>query len=145
MVKTLTHSAKQTAREGFKLGARIKKSKKPIILALTGDLGSGKTTFTQGLARGLGIKDRLVSPTFILLRSYPVDSNKTLHHLDLYRLEDPSEILILGISDLWRDPRNIIVIEWAEKISELLPQNTHWIKFSGISHDEREINSSIFI
>ncbi len=106
------------------------------ILALTGDLGSGKTTFIQGLAQGLGIENKIISPTFILLRHYD-----NLFHLDLYRLEGNvwQEVRNLGVEDYWGKEKNIFAIEWAEKIKKYLPKNTRWIKFRMLEDGKHEI------
>lgn len=98
------------------------------VIALSGDLGTGKTTFVQGLAEGLKIKERILSPTFILMREYRGDKN--LYHIDLYRLENPlNEFSVLGLEEIWGKEQNIIVIEWAEKARQLLPKDTKWIEF----------------
>lgn len=104
---------------------------------MVGDLGAGKTSFVQGLAKGLGINQPIVSPTFILMRSY-----NNLYHLDLYRLEGElsMEIENLGLQDLWGKKGNIVVIEWAEKIRELLPKKTIWIDFQDLGEDKRKIS-----
>jgi len=116
------------------------------VIALVGDLGSGKTTFTKGFARGLGIKDRMISPTFILIRSYQTKATspkqiKTLHHLDLYRLESgiKQELKNMGLTEMWNDAGNIVLIEWAEKAKGLLPKNTLWITFEYVKGNERII------
>lgn len=109
-------------------------------MALTGDLGSGKTTFVQGLARGLGIKGRIISPTFILVRKYELDA-LSFYHIDLYRLEEDvyGEVRNLGIDDIWEKPENIVVIEWAEKIRNLIPNSAMWIEFKNPGADSRKI------
>ena len=117
MATQVTNSAKETQKVGTILAKQIKP---PIILALISDLGGGKTTFTQGLAKGLGIKEKIVSPTFVLERIYEIPKkNYALHHYDLYRIE-PDDILIDEILENARD--NIVVIEWAEKIEDQLPK-----------------------
>jgi tRNA threonylcarbamoyladenosine biosynthesis protein TsaE len=122
--------------------SRIKAGK---VIALSGDLGSGKTTFIQGFAEGLGITNRLVSPTFILMRQYPIQSGK-LYHLDVYRLEKNAEeeARDLGLMEILSDPDNIVVIEWAEKIKNILPPNTQWIDFQYIDENARKISSFQF-
>jgi tRNA threonylcarbamoyladenosine biosynthesis protein TsaE len=107
------------------------------ILALTGNLGSGKTTFVQGLAEGLGIKSRIISPTFILMRKY----DKNFYHIDLYRLEEKveQEVKNLGLEDIWTNPQNLVVIEWAEKIKNIIPKTAIWIKFENLGGDKRRI------
>lgn len=111
----------------------------PAVLALYGDLGSGKTTFVQGLAKGLGIETHLVSPTFIIHRVYPIGHRK-LHHLDLYRLEGEANLDFLDLGDLFKDPDNLVVIEWAEKIDHLLPKETIKIKFEYGDEETRIIS-----
>jgi tRNA threonylcarbamoyladenosine biosynthesis protein TsaE len=109
-------------------------------LALTGELGSGKTTFIQGLAEGLGIKGRIISPTFILMRKY-MASKFDFYHIDFYRLEDglENEVKNLGIDDTWGKKDNIVAIEWAEKIKKSIPGNAIWIKFENRGENERKI------
>ena len=112
-----------------------------------GDLGSGKTTFVQGLAKGLGIAGRIISPTFIIVRKYTVGLKerksklKDFYHADLYRLEGDmdKEILNLGLPYLWSEPQNIMVIEWAEKIEKLIPPDATWITFQNMGEDTRRI------
>ena len=111
------------------------------LIALYGDLGSGKTTFTQGLAKHLGIKKDLISPTFVLVRSYKINHQawKTLHHVDLYRLESAADIKSIDLQELWQHPQNLMVIEWAEKAQAILPQNRLDVKFEIISDNQRHI------
>ena len=143
-VEFVTKSAKQTLNLGKRVAASLLGGE---ILALVGELGSGKTTFVQGLAQGLGIKRRVISPTFILTRRYPLRfKNKDLriknfYHLDLYRLEGnmEREIQNLGLSEIWEKKENIIAIEWAEKIRNVVPKNTTWIYFEELDRDSRMI------
>lgn len=117
-----------------------------LVLALVGELGSGKTTFTQGFSKGLGIKDRIISPTFIISRGYKIPKGmeespfKYFFDVDLYRLEEnvEKEVYNLGLVDEFKDPENIILIEWAEKIENLLPEGTIKLKFEG-KEDKRKI------
>lgn len=110
------------------------------VIALTGELGSGKTTFVQGLAKGLGVKGRIISPTFMIIRTYKVGLTN-FYHVDLYRLEGDlgKEIENLGLKDIWGKNENIVVIEWAEKIKKLLPSNSIWIEFNYFDDDKRKI------
>ncbi len=118
--------------------ARQFKSKGGII-ALIGDLGSGKTTFTQGFASALGITDKINSPTFTLIRQHQLpEANRTLYHLDLYRLEEIN-VDELGLTDLFNQSQDIILIEWAEKLGNKLPKETITIKFKHLSEDQRLI------
>lgn len=109
-------------------------------LALTGDLGSGKTTFTQGLAEGLGIEGRIISPTFILMRKY-LAPKLNFYHIDFYRLENglENEVKNLGIDDTWGKENNIVAIEWAEKIKDTLPAGTIWVRFENLGEEKRKI------
>lgn len=105
------------------------------VLALTGDLGSGKTTFTKALGDALSIKQTITSPTFVIMQEYPIplrtksQKYKWLYHLDLYRLTKQSEIKSLGLDQIWTKPETITVIEWADKISNLLPKDSQLINF----------------
>lgn len=133
-----TQSAAQTQKLGKSMA---KKYQNGGILALIGLLGAGKTTFTQGFAQGLGIKQRLTSPTFILMREYPIPRNKSgkLYHIDLYRLENTSQMEQLGLAEIFANPKNIVLIEWAEKLGSLLPQKAVKIVFKPLSENSREI------
>ena len=109
-------------------------------VALIGDLGSGKTTFTKGFAQALGITEKIASPTFTLIRQHQLPSSeRTLYHLDLYRLEtvNPNE---LGLTDLFNQTEDIILIEWAEKLGNKLPKDALVIKFKHLKENQREIS-----
>lgn len=124
------------------LAQKLARSKKRIF-ALSGDLGSGKTTFVQGFAKGLEIKDKIISPTFVLIRQHPIPhSKKILFHVDLYRLENQKELKGLGLSELSQNSNNIILIEWAQKAKKFLPKNTTWIFFETIDENKRKIKIS---
>jgi tRNA threonylcarbamoyladenosine biosynthesis protein TsaE len=112
-------------------------------LALEGELGGGKTTFLKGFAKGLGIKEKILSPTFILIKKFNIEhqtSNfKHFYHIDCYRIEKPKEILNLGFNEIIRNSKNIIAIEWADKIKKILPKRVIWIDFRFRNKSEREI------
>jgi tRNA threonylcarbamoyladenosine biosynthesis protein TsaE len=95
------------------------------VLALSGDLGAGKTTLTQHFAQLLKVKENIISPTFVIMKSYPLQGQKweTLIHIDAYRIEQEKEMQVLGLHRLLADPKNLILIEWPEKITGLLPEN----------------------
>jgi len=97
------------------------------VIALRGELGSGKTAFVKGVAEAMGITGPVTSPTFALIQEYPAKDGLCLVHADLYRLEDPSELLRLGWDDYLDDPNVRLVIEWAERAAFLLPRDTLWI------------------
>jgi len=140
----VTKSAQETQALGEKIANQLIIKRQPLIIALTGELGSGKTTFLQGLAKGLGIKERILSPTFIMMRQYPLVINHqpsiiSFYHIDLYRVEDEKDIEGLGLEEIWSDPENIIAIEWAEKIKKILPKKRIDIHFKYLKDDKREI------
>lgn len=108
------------------------------VVLLYGNLGAGKTTFVQGLAKGLGIKHRIISPTFIILRTYYLDKGN-FYHVDLYRLQSEKEIEAIGLIDLMGKNENIVVIEWPEKLGSLLPQNAWRLHFESQGEDNRLI------
>jgi tRNA threonylcarbamoyladenosine biosynthesis protein TsaE len=105
-----------------------------LVLALTGDLGSGKTTFTQGLAKGLGVKGRITSPTFVVMKRF-----KNFYHFDCYRLQKPEEILELGWQEIIANPQNIVAIEWPEKIKKFLPKHLLQLNFAFLDQKKRRI------
>ncbi|MHB8871092.1 MAG: tRNA (adenosine(37)-N6)-threonylcarbamoyltransferase complex ATPase subunit type 1 TsaE [Candidatus Doudnabacteria bacterium] len=123
----------QNLKELQKLAKALAKTLKGgEILALSGELGAGKTTFTKLLFKELGIKSRIVSPTFILMVPY-IHNGKTYYHLDLYRTNSPKEVQGLGIEELWGKKNNIFVIEWAERIKKYLPKKTVFLKLEVVS------------
>lgn len=129
------------------VGKRQKSRRGALILALVGNLGSGKTTFVKGFAKGLGIEQRIISPTFILLRVYPISdsylkkSYHTFYHLDLYRLEGnlKDEMDNMGLKEIWEDDKAIVLVEWAEKVKGYLPEDTIWVNFEMFKKDKRQI------
>jgi len=122
-----------------------KKLKGGEILALVGELGAGKTTFTQGLADGFGIKGKITSPTFVIMNEYLINSklkikDSKLFHLDSYRLKDEKNMVALGVVELLNDPKNIVVIEWADRLKKFLKNYcVIWLDFK-IKGIGREIN-----
>jgi tRNA threonylcarbamoyladenosine biosynthesis protein TsaE len=122
-----------------------------LVLGLVGDLGGGKTTFTAGFAKALGIKERVTSPTFVLMKKFKISAvvrknrksqilnHKLFIHIDAYRLESARELVLLGWKEMTLDPKNIIVVEWADKIKKILPKDAIVIKFKHLKGDGREI------
>jgi len=153
----LSHSKQATQKYAAGLARvmrgsyEVKLRKTPKIIALEGDLGAGKTTFVQGFTRALGIKERVASPTFILMNIYELPRLvghpkmslrgaqatkqsrsvcfKHLVHIDCYRIESPDELLHLALDKILKDPEAIVLIEWADRIRALLPEETIWIQF----------------
>lgn len=113
------------------------------ILALHGDLGAGKTTFTQTLAKELGIHEHVQSPTYVLMKKYPIQFNRftTLVHIDAYRLERPEEFLTLKSEEFLGNPAALVLVEWPEKAEGMLPPADMTVNFSseGAGEGERYI------
>jgi len=107
------------------------------VLAFFGNLGSGKTTFIQGLAKGLGVKQRIISPSFIIVREYALSSNK-FYHVDLYRIENSESLKNLGLSEIIGSKDSITAIEWAEKLKPL-PKKRIEIHIEYLEEDKRKI------
>ncbi|MDP3758593.1 MAG: tRNA (adenosine(37)-N6)-threonylcarbamoyltransferase complex ATPase subunit type 1 TsaE [Candidatus Daviesbacteria bacterium] len=140
MKNYISHSENETK----KIAEEFAKKTKGHIFALTGELGAGKTIFVQGFAKGLGVKDKIISPTFVLIRQHQIPkSSKTLYHIDLYRLENTESLKHLGLEEILSDPNNTILIEWAEKIEKFLPKNTIKIKITKEELYSRLISTSI--
>ena len=136
-MELVTKSAEETKNFGKEVASNLEGGE---VFALSGELGSGKTTFVQGFAEGLGIKGRIISPTFILMRKYGA-GDKDFYHIDLYRLEGnvENEVINLGLSDIWAKSENIVAIEWAEKIEKIIPKSAKWIKFENLGGEKRKI------
>ena len=126
-VETLQHLVREV------LTLVPKEGKKAAIVALRGELGAGKTTFMQALARELGILEPVQSPTYVLMKSYPISFERftTLVHIDAYRLENPEEFAALNPSIFLDDPRALVCIEWPERLGNTLPQPDITLEFSG--------------
>ena len=120
-----------------------------LVLALIGDLGSGKTAFAQAFAEALGVKEKTKSPTFIIFRKSKMadkEWNKkgfeSFYHFDVYRIHSEKEILNLGWEEIIKNPENIVLVEWADKIEKILPKNCVKIMFNHLKGDKREITIS---
>jgi tRNA threonylcarbamoyladenosine biosynthesis protein TsaE len=142
--KCLTLNPGQTKRTGRVLAREIIKSrpkKTAFVIALEGDLGSGKTTFLQGFARGLGIKEKILSPTFVLVKRFKIGGRRfnNFYHIDCYRIHKPAEIVSLNFKKIISEPRNIVAIEWAEKIRKILPKGATTLKFTFVDKSKRKI------
>ena len=111
----ITHSASETEQLGFRLARRLKPGD---VIALRGGLGAGKTAFTRGLARGLGIEDPVASPTYTIVNEYP-QGRLPLFHFDMYRLRDAEELFDLGWED-YLDRGGVCAVEWSENVEEAL-------------------------
>lgn len=144
----ITKNYFQTRKIGEVLAKEILKTSptpNAIIVALVGELGGGKTTFLQGFARGLDIKEKILSPTFIIMRKFKIPCPrknpkiKNFYHIDCYRIQKLKEILDLGFKKIISNSQNIVVIEWADKIKKLLPQKTLILDFKFVNIKTRKI------
>ncbi len=159
--EVITKSAEETKKFAADLAASIigeagEKSSATVI-ALSGDLGGGKTTFSQGFLGHLGIK-RATSPTFVLMKRYTIKNlkseirnpkqiqnykskiqNRVIFHIDAYRLRESRDLLDLDFAEIIKDPNHIVLIEWAERVKDVLPKDTIWIGFEYKGENERKI------
>ncbi|HNS71194.1 MAG TPA: tRNA (adenosine(37)-N6)-threonylcarbamoyltransferase complex ATPase subunit type 1 TsaE [bacterium] len=139
-MEILSHSPEETKKLA---GELIKNIKEGQTIALYGDLGSGKTTFTRYLVEALGIKCRVQSPTFVLMRKYSdngLNSRiKSINHIDLYRINSIEEVLDLGFREIIEEKDSISIIEWPEIVENLLPDSTIRIYFYYSGENERRI------
>ncbi len=141
-----THSPEETQelarRVVAALAARPGVPGTGTILALEGDLGAGKTTFTKGLAAVLGVADTVTSPTFVLERIYALAPDmpwKHLIHIDAYRLESEAELGALGWHEAVTNPSNLVVIEWPGQVGLGVPERAFWLEFEHVGEGERRI------
>lgn len=108
------------------------------VIELIGDVGAGKTTFVRGLAKKLGVKENITSPSFTISKSYATKDNKTLVHYDFYRLEDPG-IMSEDLTENINNKNNIVVIEWSDSVKNLLPKNHTIINIKYNDDNSREV------
>ncbi|MCX7840732.1 MAG: tRNA (adenosine(37)-N6)-threonylcarbamoyltransferase complex ATPase subunit type 1 TsaE [Anaerolineae bacterium] len=130
----ISHNAAQTQRWGARIGELAQPGD---LICLEGELGSGKTCFVQGIGRGLQIIEDINSPTFILANEHR-GGRLTLYHLDAYRIRSAREVLGIGLDD-YLDSGGVCVIEWAEKILEVLPADRLWITFRYLGESKRGV------
>jgi tRNA threonylcarbamoyladenosine biosynthesis protein TsaE len=145
-MEIITNGAKETQQVARKIIKDLiltnKKRVGALVVALSGDLGAGKTTFTQGLSHALGVKEKILSPTFVILKHFNILAFKhfsNLYHMDCYRLAGVDDLKELGLEEILKDPANLVLIEWAERIKDALPKYTVWIKFEHLGEDRRKI------
>jgi tRNA threonylcarbamoyladenosine biosynthesis protein TsaE len=134
MIRVITHSPEETINTAEKLGRLLKAGD---MIAYKGGLGAGKTTFTRGIAIGLGLGDNVTSPTFALVNEYR-GSDINLYHFDMYRIENGDDLESTGFYD-YPFEENVAAVEWSENIDEFLPKNTIYITLNTLSESEREI------
>jgi tRNA threonylcarbamoyladenosine biosynthesis protein TsaE len=127
-------------------------SKKATVIALEGELGAGKTTFVQGFGKAIGVKEKIKSPTFMIQKKFEIlisksETNpklkihkyKTLYHIDCYRLIDHKDLLPLGIEEILNNSQNIVLIEWSERVQEILPKDHTTVHIDHVGENERKI------
>lgn len=132
----ISHSPAQTQRIGERLAHLLQGGD---LICLEGDLGTGKTCLVQGIGRGLGIVSAIASPTFIIVNEYPVPNHRyKFYHIDLYRIETIAEARAAGLEDYFYGD-GICVIEWAERVRELLPEERLWITLHYIEDTKRAL------
>lgn len=137
-MKFFSISEKQTFNFAKKFSKKLTGG---IVIGLTGNLGAGKTIFAKGLAAGLGIKKNITSPTFVLMKIYPVKSRviKFLVHIDAYRLKSVKNLITIGAEEYFNRTDTITIIEWADKIKKILPKKTKIIKIDLQKNNSRKI------
>ncbi|MBM3206394.1 MAG: tRNA (adenosine(37)-N6)-threonylcarbamoyltransferase complex ATPase subunit type 1 TsaE [Candidatus Staskawiczbacteria bacterium] len=142
--KIITNSSEETQKFSEELAGKIlrdKKQKKAVVLTLSGDLGAGKTTFIQGFAKGLGIEEKILSPTFIVMKRFKIQDSrfKNFYHFDCYRLDNEKDLETLGFVEIIENPENIVAIEWPEGVEKILPKEVASIKFEHLEGSKREL------
>src|SRR3989344_1337333 len=158
-MEVITKSAKETQNLAGLMAKELLNWPEPrsgaAAVVLRGDLGAGKTTFTQGFAKGLGVKESIKSPTFVILKQYKlprhrpesagfkfqVSSFKFFYHIDCYRLKNAQDARLLGLTEILKNPANLVLVEWPERIKNILSKKQIIaIKFSHIDETSRKIS-----
>jgi tRNA threonylcarbamoyladenosine biosynthesis protein TsaE len=140
-MKYLSKSPEETAKVAKKFVEKLEAGEQASVIAIMGELGSGKTAFSQAVGNFLGVKETMQSPTFVIEKIYPIDYKgfKNLIHIDAYRLEKDSELIHLGWEEIIREPENLILIEWPERVQNLIPNHAHKISFEHLDENTRSI------
>ncbi len=130
----ITEGPEETMALGVELAGELRQGD---VVALVGELGAGKTTLVQGIARGLFVTENVSSASFVLARTYR--GKIPLHHLDAYRLESPQELFEVGLDQLLPPEEGVTVVEWADKIYDLIPKGALWVTIEFLNGDRRRI------
>jgi tRNA threonylcarbamoyladenosine biosynthesis protein TsaE len=142
-MKYLSESRVKTQEIAQSFLDSLKPGERGTVVSLQGDLGAGKTAFTQEVGKLLGVTENMHSPTFVIEKIYSIDWNgfKNLIHIDAYRLEKESELLHLGWEKITSEPENLIFIEWPENVPGLIPEDAKRLSFRFVDENTREINA----
>lgn len=130
-----------TAKEVLAVLSVDKSPALATVVGLSGDLGAGKTTFSQKVALLLGVEERVTSPTFVIEKVYHTKNTAfpQFVHIDAYRLDTGNELVVLGFNDLLKEPQNLIFLEWPERVKDILPEGTIMLRFTVIDELTRQI------
>ena len=144
-MEKITNSEKETFDFAKNFAKKLKGGE---VIGLVGDLGAGKTIFAKGLAAGLGIKQNITSPTFVLMKVYETPKTQitnyklpitTFVHIDIYRVKSPRDITAIGAEEYFNRPDTVTIIEWADKIKKILPKKTRFVSITNKAGSKRLI------
>ncbi len=134
----ITTSPSETGKIGKMFGKKALSTVGPVFFSLYGNLGSGKTTFLKGFAKGVGVKEEVTSPTFLIYKKYEAEEGKNFYHFDAYRIEG-KDLSPLGFEGIIKEKKNIIATEWSENIEEKIPKEAVKISFSFLDPKKRRL------
>ena len=137
MKKIISHSEAETEKTAFDLARTLSPG---TVLTLNGDLGAGKTVFARGFARGLGIGEAVSSPTYTIAQEYLLPDGKRLYHLDLYRISSAAAGLAFGVDEFLNDPNAFALVEWPERVGDVIPDSAIRIFIRHLDENQREIS-----
>ena len=136
-----TRSLQEFQAEAVRFADALEPEDRATVVALSGELGAGKTAFTQTIAKHFGIEESVVSPTFVIQKAYDARGPfARLIHIDAYRLKGAHELAALGWQEILNDPRNLILLEWPERVAELIPGDAHRIALEFVDEQTRNIS-----
>lgn len=145
MKSTASKSPKETVRLAAEIIAQAKtvKAKGATVIGFSGELGAGKTTLIQGIGKLLGVREKIQSPTFVILKTYPITKRnapwRRMAHVDAYRLERTKDAMTLGLRHMLKEKENLFCIEWPGKIKSLLPKKMLWVELRHRGENHRHI------